>query len=58
MEAPVICVKEGTVKQVVVKCPFCSGKHTHGASSTTWRSAHCGQGEYKIVIKNLKNNFV
>ena len=53
MEATVICVKEGTVKQVIVRCPFCFGKHTHGIG--TWKGAHCGKGEYKIQEKtNIK----
>ena len=51
MEAQVIrSVVEDTVTIVTVICPYCHGKHSHGVSGTTWRSAHCGKGEYQIQV--------
>jgi len=48
MEATVISAKDGIV---VVLCPFCFRKHTHGVG--TWKGAHCGKGEYKVVEKKV-----
>ena len=58
LEAPILKVCDaGTVRKVFVRCPYCSKKHQHGGgysqspdSLPTQRSAHCGRGEYKIVL--------
>ena len=59
MEAPLAqTVESGNTILWYVHCPFCSKKHQHGggyASSPdrvpTFRSSHCGKGEYKIVAQ-------
>jgi hypothetical protein len=33
---------------VVECCPFCGGRHVHGAPATGSRVAHCGGGTYDL----------
>ncbi|MCF8603263.1 hypothetical protein L5I01_07800 [Gordonia sp. HY442] len=38
------------VRFVVVSCPYCRRRHTHGdpPDATDYRIAHCKRGEYRI----------
>ena len=33
---------------VQIQCPYCKSKHIHGGHG--YRAAHCGKGEYKIIL--------
>jgi hypothetical protein len=40
---------------VVVRCPFCGGRHIHGwpldeTSSVGLRRSHCGAGDYCVAV--------
>ena len=35
--------------QVVIRCPYCKQKHTHGKVSGQ-RQSHCNKGEYSIKL--------
>ena len=55
MKADIVNVDDDT-KQVIVMCPYCRYKHTHGFHKETldFRSAHCNGKDYYIDIEVYK----
>lgn len=49
-------VNTETGVSVIVRCPFCSGKHCHGYGGTSddgIRASHCNSGEYRFADSAL-----
>lgn len=40
------------IRSVLVACPYCEKRHTHGwvPDATPSRASHCGNGEYRLVV--------